>query len=92
MKEYEEAKNHSNKASILLKVQGEQHSNIAKAYNNLGIIYCKEGNYKEAKYYLNRALNFCLEPHKDSNPILAYNNLGTVCHKSGDYINGKRYL
>lgn len=79
--EHEEALRYREMAlNKALSLYGEQHHEVAKAYNNLGVTCNALGKYSEAFRYGNLNLEICLSLYGENNPSVAtaYNNLGTT--------------
>ncbi|CAF1292715.1 unnamed protein product [Didymodactylos carnosus] len=71
----------------------ENHPDIAKSYNNIGLVYHKKGDYDNALDYYSKALHIWKEtlPEKHSNIAKSYLNIGLVYHNKGDYDNALDY-
>ena len=72
---------------------GEKHSDTARSYNNIGIIYNRKGDYDKAmKYYL-KSLAICEKVLSLEHPDTAgsYNNIGNVYVSKGDYDKALEY-
>jgi len=72
---------------IRRKIYGEEHSDVAPSYNNLGVICRDTGHYNEAKEFHEKALiigrKIYGEEHRDV--AASYNNLGVVCLDTGPF-------
>ena len=72
---------------------GENNSDVATSYNNIGAIYYSQGNYDQALEYYNKALEIYLSVFGDRNPDVAtiYNNIGAVYDSQGNYSKALEY-
>jgi len=57
----------------------------------MGLANANKGNYKEAKYHLNKALSSYLGAHEHSDILKTYLILGFVYDETGDHMNAKSY-
>ena len=68
---------------IRCKLYGEEHGNVARSYNNLGMLYQNQSRMDQAEEYLRKALKIrlklCGEEHGDV--IIAYSNLGAIFYE-----------
>ena len=66
---------------------GDSHPDVATSYNNIGIVYSRQGNYAHALEYYNKALEIYLSVFGDRHPNVAssYSNIGSVYHRQGKY-------
>ena len=72
---------------------GETHPDVATLYNNIGLIYKKQGDYTKAMKCYTTAMDI-LENTVDSNhPEIAttYNNIGSIYSSQGDYTKAINY-
>ena len=72
---------------------GENNSEVATSYNNIGLIYYSQGNYAQTLEYCNKALEIYLSVFGDSHPDVAtsYNNIGGVYDSQGNYSKALEY-
>ena len=79
---------------ILLKFLGEEHPDIAMAYNNIGIFYCKTGDYIKGIEYLRKSLEIRLIILDEEHPDIArsYFALGLGYIKLENYETAIGYL
>lgn len=72
---------------ITLKLYGEEHTDIANGYNNLGLAYNRKGEYDKAISYGELALIISKKLYGEDHPDVAtsYNNLGLVYDDKGEY-------
>ncbi len=79
--------------SIRKEISGEDNSDTATTYNNIGIVYAYLGDYDKALEYYNKALSILQkilgEEHPDT--AMSYNNIGTVYAYLGDYDKALEY-
>ena len=72
---------------------GEQNSNVATCYNDIGIIYSSKGDYSKALEYFQKALRIQLfifgEQHLDV--TISYNNIGGTYDSQGNYPKALEY-
>jgi CHAT domain-containing protein/Tfp pilus assembly protein PilF len=72
---------------IYIREYGENHHELGRVYNNLGIIYSKRGDYSKALNHYERAIQLLIKiPGRNKTAIInAYNNLGFIYQKMKDY-------
>ena len=72
---------------------GSQHPDISASYKNLSTVLRDQGELKEAKKYLERALNIRQQTLGSQHPSVAtcYNNLANVLSDQGDLKQAKEY-
>ena len=72
---------------------GENNSDVATSYNNIGLVYYNQGNYAQTLEYCNKALEIYLSVFGDSHPDVAtsYNNIGLVYYSQGNYSKALEY-
>ena len=72
---------------------GENNSEVATSYNNIGLVYNSQGNYAKALEYCNKALEIRLSILGDRHPDVAmsYNNIGAVYKSQGNYAKALEY-
>lgn len=65
---------------IQLPILGNNHSNIAGAYNNIGLVYYHQGKFNEAISMYQKAIKIQLIRLSDNHPSIAdiYNNMGLL--------------
>ena len=86
--EYKKAEELYKKAlEIRERILGEEHPDTATSYNNLGVVYARQGEYKKAEELYKKALEIreriLGEEHPDT--ATSYNNLGVVYARQGEY-------
>ena len=66
--------------SIKLKKLGDDHPDVATTYNNMALVYTKQGKYNEALAMYEKALSIRLKKLGDDHPRVAdtYVNIGIV--------------
>ena len=66
---------------------GEYSADVATGYNNIGLVYYRQGNYPAALEHYNKALEISLEVFGERHPDVAgsYNNIGAVYYSQGNY-------
>jgi len=71
----------------VFKTYGDQHSDVAKDWNNLGTASRELGDYKKAVEYYEKALASDLKTYGDQHPQVAtvWNNLGAAWQALGQY-------
>ncbi len=79
------------KALHLRQMLGQPEKALIGIYNNLGVIYGKEGQLDSALYYHQKALKLSLQTGQTSSLAGIYRNLGIVYHQQGDYIKATSY-
>ena len=69
------------------------HPGVATTLNNLSVLYCKRGRYKEAKPLCKRALEIRERVLGKSHPDVAkqLNNLALLCQNQGKYDEVEKY-
>ena len=79
---------------IRCKLYGEEHGNVARSYNNLGMLYQNQSRMDQAEEYLRKALKIrlklCGEEHGDV--ARSYNNLGMLYQEQGRMEQAEEYL
>ncbi len=84
-----EARRLTNGALVIrLRVFGEDHTEVAASYNNLGVLSRTAGDYPAARQYYERALDIRRRVLPDDHPQLAIslNNLGALENVDGNYV------
>lgn len=73
---------------------GENNPNVATSYNNIGNVYCSQGEYVQALEFHNKALEIRLSIFGDSHPDVAmsYNNIGSVYSIQGNDAQALEYF
>ena len=76
-----------------MKVLGPNHIDVAKSYNNLGLVYQNTGELEQAEDYLQQAMNIKINVLGPNNIMVAtfYNNLGLVYEDTGELEQAKDY-
>ena len=69
------------------KIQGNEHLNLANIYNNIGIVYYRQGNYKKAIEFCKEAIKISEKALEKDHPDIAkiYNSMGLVYFRQGEY-------
>ena len=69
------------------KVYGEEHSDVARSYNEIGCALQTQGKYDEALVYHQKALTIRIKVLGDGHPDVAvsYNNIGVALNSQGKY-------
>ena len=72
---------------------GENNSDVATSYNNIGYVYGNQGNYVQALEYYNKALEIYLSVFGDGHADVAtsYLNIGGVYYSQGNYAQALEY-
>ena len=72
---------------------GEQHDWTATSYNNIGLVYYRQGDYPKALEYYFKALAIFEKVLGQEHPDVArcYNNIGIVYDSQGDYPKALEY-
>lgn len=71
--------------SIRNKIFGKYHPSTAIAYNNLGLLYCRTGDFEKSEKYLTDSLEIRQRIFANNSPTdISYNNLSTLFLKKGD--------
>ena len=80
--------------AIREKVLPENHPDIAEIYNNIGCVYDKLGNHKQALEYLKKALTIRIKVLPENHPDIAtsLDNIGGVYVQIGEYEKIKQAL
>ena len=75
------------------KVLGAEHPDTAISYNNIGLVYAKQGDYEKALEYYFKALVIREKVLGVEHPDTArsYNNIGNVYDDQGDYERALEY-
>ncbi|MDE6265439.1 MAG: tetratricopeptide repeat protein, partial [Paramuribaculum sp.] len=84
---YNEALNLFHQALFISKEKyGENHSDVAKCYNNIGSVYNDQGKLDEALEYYNKALQIWLGLFGENHPGIAtsYNSIGGIYSEQGN--------
>ncbi len=70
-----------------LKIYGEESIDVARSYNNIGLIYLKTNDFDKAYEYLYRALNVRISLTGDNRLDIADSNvnIGDLLYKKGEY-------
>jgi CHAT domain-containing protein/tetratricopeptide (TPR) repeat protein len=73
--------------AIRLKAHGPEHPDVATSYNNMGVVYLKQGADAQALEMHQKALAIRLKALGPEHPDVArsYNNMGNVYHDQGAY-------
>ena len=88
---YDNALKYFKKSSENILKSGDE-ENLAKTYNNLGILYKRKKDYKNAVFYYKKAISL-KETAKDSAGLSkTYNNIGTVYLYLFEYKKAKKYF
>ena len=87
----ERAKQCYRKASHLSKISNDI-ALFLKSSINMGIVPLRQGNFFEAKIYLNNALELCEHEHAKRLKIYAMLNIGELYWQSGEWKMGKEIL
>ena len=79
--------------NIQLKTLGEEQTNVATTYNNIGSILKSKGEYDKALEYYEKSLLIRLKTLGSEHPSVAtsYNNIGLVWKSKGEYDKALRY-
>lgn len=90
---YEQARKVYNRQIPYAEEFGENHSDVARIYNNLGSIYLRLGNYNEAIISYNKALAIVKETDglEHQHTATFYNNIGSVYEAQGLYSEALEY-
>ena len=75
------------------KVLGEEHPDTARSYNNIGLVYAKQGDYEKELEYLFKALAILEKVLGEEHPntAISYNNIGVIYDNQGDYEKALEY-
>ena len=67
---------------------------MATSYNNIGIVYCRQGRYNEALQEYEKCLKIRVEKlgHEHPDVAASYNNMANVYHSQGKYDEALEYL
>jgi len=70
-----------------LKSLPPNHPDLAKSYNNIGLVYNSKGEYDKALEFYQKSLEINLISLPPNHPDLAtsYNNIGLVYNSKGEY-------
>ena len=73
---------------------GEEHHNTATSYNNIGMVYYRQGNYDKALEYCLKDLAVQEKVHGTEHPDTAtsYNNIARIYYELGDFRKALDYL
>ena len=79
--------------AIRLKTLGGEHPDMAKSYNNIGIIWKNIGEYDKALEYYEKCLSIELKTLGGEHPDVAssYNNIGIIWKKKGENDKASEY-
>ncbi|XP_046849332.1 uncharacterized protein LOC124442868 [Xenia sp. Carnegie-2017] len=79
---------------IQTKVLGVDHIDVSYSYNKLGVLLWKNGEYENAKDFLERAMGIQGKTFGPNHVDIAqtYNNLGLVCNDMGEYEKAKDFF
>ena len=80
--------------AIAEELYGTEHENTATTYNNIGVVYCNQGDYPKALEYYGKALAIDKKVLGTDHPGTAttYNNIGTLYYQLRDYGKALDYL
>ena len=88
MEYFRKALNHAMKQS------GEQHQDVAYCYNDIGVVYDRQGNYTKALEFYKKSLkikqNIFGEQH--NSVAVGYNNIGNVYNSQGNFGEALKYI
>ena len=72
---------------------GEENSDTASSYNNIGLVYSSLGDYPKALEYFEKSLETSKKLFGEEHPdtARAYNNIGTIHDSLGDYTKALEY-
>ena len=78
---------------LSVKLYGSEHSDTAASYNEIGLVYKKQGDYSQALKYYFKAMAICEKVLGEEHPCTAtlYNNIGEVNYVQGDYPHALKY-
>jgi tetratricopeptide (TPR) repeat protein len=78
---------------LIIKLLGENHPNIATAYNNMGVIYDDLHNYSLALkfYFMAMEIREHAFGNRHAETIMSYKNIGAFFFERCDYINSLGY-
>ncbi|MGD2034054.1 MAG: tetratricopeptide repeat protein, partial [Bacteroidales bacterium] len=65
--------------------------NVAKAYQNIGLIHHSLKDLEKASYYYNKALEINKDIQNDTSIASLYQNLGIIYYQNGDYEKALEY-
>ena len=79
--------------SLRERMLGKEHPDTAESYNNIGLIYKKQGDYTKALDYYQKTLDTREKVLGKEHPSTAttYNNIGLTYHSQGDYTKALEY-
>lgn len=80
--------------TLRLRLLGEEHTEVASSYNNLGVLARKQGDYPAARQHYERALDIRRRVLPADHPQLAIslNNLGALENVDGNYVRAAAYF
>ncbi|KAJ3423841.1 tetratricopeptide repeat protein [Anaeramoeba flamelloides] len=66
---------------------GKEHLEVAKSYNNIGLVHYSKGNYEQALEFHQKSLKIKIQTLGKEHPDVAtnYNNIGLVHDSKGNY-------
>ena len=66
---------------------------VAASYNNIGLVYDRQGKYEEALEYYQKSLDIKIRVVGGDHPNVAtsYNNIGNVYNRQGQYERALEY-
>ena len=91
---YQEAKQiYLRLITLSQQVFGPDHPDVATSYNNIGLVYSRQGDYAQALDYNRRALSIREQVFGPDHPDVAisYGNIGSVYSDQGDYAQALDY-
>ena len=79
--------------AIAEELYGKEHENIAASYNEIGLVYKRQGDYGKALEYYFKDLAICEKVLGTEHPDTAtsYNNIAGVYYAQGDYDKALEY-
>ncbi len=74
-------------------ILGKNHPNLCRNYNNLGLLYSRQGESQMAIDYYEKSLSFAIKQLGEEHPEVGaiYNNPGIVYQNLGDDLEANRY-
>lgn len=85
---YEEAKQvYLRQIALSEEIYGPESKEIARSYNNIGLVYLRQGDYSKALDYHSRGMSIDEQVYGPNHPNTAssYNNIGLAYDSQGDY-------
>jgi len=78
----------------IVKTKGRMVPNVARSYNNIGLVYDSQGDNAHAMEYLQKALNIWRKVYRENHPAVAtsYHNIGFVYYSQEDYAHALEYF